>query len=99
MALVLSGIPGLVIGTVIALTAVFAGRKAIEYVSVSSTIARGMLNGVVMKLLIRRAHHLIEKKMLHAISDKLDQEKITMANNLSELIQERIDDLSALDTL
>ena len=99
MALVLSGIPGLVIGAVIALTAVFAGRKAIEYVSVSSTIARGMLNGVVMKLLIRRAHHLIEKKMLHAISDKLDQEKITMANNLSELIQERIDDLSALDTL
>ena len=99
MALLLEGPWGLVIGAFIALVGLFAGRKAIEHIPMKPGIVKLILNAATMKYIRWRAEKKVRNSLTRTITEKLDSEREKLADSINTLIQERIDDLSALDTL
>ena len=99
VALLLEGPWGLVIGAFIALVGLFAGRKAIEHIPMKPGIVKLILNAATMKYIRWRAEKKVRNSLTRTITEKLDSEREKLADSINTLIQERIDDLSALDTL
>ena len=99
MALLLEGPWGLVLGAFIAVAGLAVGRKAIEYTPLSPKITKFVLSAPVMKYIYWRAEKRIRSSLTRAINEKLDEERKRLAGSVVEMIQDRIDDLSALDTL
>jgi hypothetical protein len=99
VALLLEGPWGLVIGAFIALAGVFAGRKAIELVPLKPGIVKLILNAGTMKYIRWRAEKKLRSSLTRTITEKLDSEREKLADSINTMIQERIDDLSALDAL
>ena len=52
-----------------------------------------------MKYIRWRAEKKVRNSLTRTITEKLDSEREKLADSINTLIQERIDDLSALDTL
>jgi hypothetical protein len=99
LALLLEGPWGLVLGAFIAVAGLFAGRKAINHIPLSSKITKLVLSAPAMKYIYWRAEKRIRSSLTRAINEKLDGERERLADSIAEMIQDRIDDLSALDTL
>lgn len=99
IALLLEGPWGLVLGAFLALAGLFAGRKAIDHMPLSPTITKFVLSTPAMKYIYWRAEKKVRNSLTRSITEKLVEERDQLAHSIAEMIQDRIDDLSALDTL